>query len=291
MAKLKYPLKSDIAFKLMMTRHADLLKNLISAMLCLDESSIEHFIITNPELEREHVEAKHCRLDLNMAIDGSIVDVEVQLRSEGNFKERAVYYLCRLHAGTLSKGQDYQMAPRTILIGILDFNLFVHESFHSQFYLMEHMRHEPFSDRLALHLFELRKLKGPLDKTDMLALWLRLIKAISTEELDEIDALGVSIMSKATEAVRDIQKDRKLSHLALRREIAEHDEAQALGNAERRGVEIGERRGIEIGERRALDFVVGQMYAAGSDIGHIAKMTGYTKQQISSILKKQQGQR
>jgi hypothetical protein len=36
---------------------------------------------------------------------------------------------------------------------------------------------------------------------------------------------------------------------------------------------------------------VGQMYAAGSDIGHIAKMTGYTKQQISSILKKQQGQR
>jgi hypothetical protein len=70
--------------------------------------------------------------------------------------------------------------------------------------------------------------------------------------------------------------------------MAEHDEAQALGNAERRGIAIGEKRGIELGEKRgekrALDSVALQMHAAGFDAPSISKATGYTEQQVASLL-------
>jgi predicted transposase YdaD len=87
--------------------------------------------------------------------------------------------------------------------------------------------------------------------------------------------------------------------------MAEHDEAQALGNAERRGIEIGEKRGIELGEKRgielgekrgielgekrALDSVALQMHAAGFDVPSISKATGYTEQQVLSLLEQGRG--
>jgi hypothetical protein len=119
---------------------------------------------------------------------------------------------------------------------------------------------------------ELGKLPA-LDKEDMLSLWLHLIRAESTEELDEIRGLGVSIMDRAAQSVEDIQEDRRLRHLALRRDIADHDHAQWLHDAEQRGIEMG---------RHA---VVRQMVASGLDAALIAKATGYTGQQVQDILK------
>ena len=48
-------------------------------------------------------------------------------------------------------------------------------------------------------------------------------------------------MSEAIEAYRSITADEKFRHIELLREMAECDEAQALGNAERRGEKLGEK--------------------------------------------------
>jgi predicted transposase/invertase (TIGR01784 family) len=277
MTELTYPLKYDIAFKYTMLKHRELLKSLVASVLSVDERSIEQIVVTNPELTPEHVEGKHCRLDLNLVVDDDIVDVEIQLRDEGNYKERSVYYLACLHAGTLNKGQDYREVPRSILVNILDFNLFECDGPHSEFALLERSRTELLSDIMTMHFFELRKFKGAPDRSDLLGLWMRLISARFTEELDEIDDLGVDVMSKAAEAIRQMQQDKALRHLALRREMAEHDEAQALGNAECRGIEIGEQRG------RAE--IIQQLQANGFDAARIAKVTGYSEQQVLSLLK------
>jgi predicted transposase/invertase (TIGR01784 family) len=280
MPKLKYPLTLDIAFKLVMTKDEVLLKSLVASVLSLDEDAIESLVVTNPELGPEHVEGKHCRLDLRMDVDGATVDVELQVRDEGNYRNRSVYYLCRLCAEALAKGQGYREVPRTVLISILGFDLFDCEGFHSEFFLRERSRGEVLSDKLSMHFLELQKLEDVPGKPDMLGLWMRLIRADTTEELDAIRDLEVDVMSRAVEAVQEVQEDRRLRHLALRREMAEHDEAQALGNAERRG----EKRGIELGEKRALDSVAFQMHAAGFDAPSISKATGYTEQQVASLL-------
>ena len=44
-------------------------------------------------------------------------------------------------------------------------------------------------------------------------------------------------MSDAIEAYRSITADEKFRHIELLREMAAHDEAQRMGNAERRGEE------------------------------------------------------
>jgi predicted transposase/invertase (TIGR01784 family) len=90
--------------------------------------------------------------------------------------------------------------------------------------------------------------------------------------------LEVDVMSEAVAVIRDMQQDMKLRHLALQRDIAERDEVQALGEAERRGIELGERRG----ERR----IICQMYANGLDIPTIARATGHSESQVAALLEK-----
>jgi predicted transposase YdaD len=124
-------------------------------------------------------------------------------------------------------------------------------------------------------------------------------------------------MSEAVDVVRDLQTDDRLRALAISREIAEHDAAQALDSAERRGIALGEQRGIALGEKRGIALgeqrgialgekrgialgeqrgialgertVIQRMLTNGFDVSHIAKATGYTEQQIATILKEKRG--
>jgi predicted transposase/invertase (TIGR01784 family) len=288
MSRLSYALKGDIAFKWAMTNNPHLLKSLLSAALGVTEDSIGPIVITNPEMTPETVGAKRCLLDLNVRIGDDLCALELQLADEGNYAERCLFYLSRLCIGALEKGQDYGQMPRVILISILDFNLFSCKDYHSEFVFTERFRREELSDKLKLLFLEMKKVGGSLDKTDMLALWLCLIKAQDTEELEVLKRLEVGIMSEAIDVVQDLQTDDRMRALAISREMAEHDAAQALSNAEKRGIALGEQRGIALGEKRGVEIgrriVAEQMLANGFDVSHIAKATGYTEQQVTAIL-------
>ena len=71
-------------------------------------------------------------------------------------------------------------------------------------------------------------------------------------------------MSDAIEAYRSITADEKFRHIELLREMAEHDEAQRMGNAERRGEKRGEERGKK-SEREKWQSVVAEKDAALAD--------------------------
>jgi predicted transposase/invertase (TIGR01784 family) len=100
-------------------------------------------------------------------------------------------------------------------------------------------------------------------------------------------------MSEAVDVVQDLQTDDRMRALAISREMAEHDAAQALGNAERRGEKRGEKRGIVLGEKRGIALgeraIIQRMLANGFDVSHIAEATGYTEQQVAAILKEKRG--
>ena len=64
-----------------------------------------------------------------------------------------------------------------------------------------------------------------------------LFNAETEEELETLVSLGGGVMSQAVKAYRGITATEKYKHMEFLRERAKHDEAQALGNAERRGAE------------------------------------------------------
>jgi len=109
------------------------------------------------------------RLDINMKVDGRLVNIEMQVDEEDDYRERTLFYWARMFSSALRQGRDYGELPRTVVISITDFDLFGCAEFHSEFRPLETTRHEELSDRMSLHFFELGKVPaGELNPKDML---------------------------------------------------------------------------------------------------------------------------
>jgi predicted transposase/invertase (TIGR01784 family) len=231
--KLEYTFKNDTLFKLVFVKYPDLLKRLIAKILDIPLESIEQFVITNPEMPPEVMGDKFCRLDINMMVNGQRVDLEIQISNEGDYTERSLYYWARGYSTALGEGEEYRNLPRTIIISIVAFNLFVCDGFHSEFQALEVTRHTPLNDKMCLHYFELPKLPEVVNAEDELKLWLALFNAETEEDLAKIEALGVSVMTQAIGAYRHVSATEEFKEIERLRSRARHNEASALGHARR----------------------------------------------------------
>jgi predicted transposase/invertase (TIGR01784 family) len=233
MARLKYTFKNDTLFKMLFVKYPDLLKRLVAGLLGIRYESIRQFVITNPEMPPEALGDKFCRLDINMTVDGSRVDLEIQVRDEHDFPERTLFHWAREYSTALGEGKAYQKLPQVIIISIVPFKLFDCAEYHSEFQLLEVTRHILLTNRLIMHFYELLKLPKVLSADDEERLWLILFHAETEEDLRQIEALGVPIMNQAIEAYRNITASKEFQTLERMRSDARHNEASALYNARR----------------------------------------------------------
>jgi len=233
MTELKYKFTNDILFKLLFVQYPDLLKRLVAALLSIPYESIGQFVITNPDMPPEVMGEKFCRLDINMTVNGQRVDLEIQVKDEGDYPERSLYYWAREFSTALGESEQYIDLPRTIVVNIVAFKMFECAEFHSEFQALEVKRHERLTDKFSLHFFELPKLPKTVSKDDGLKLWLALFNAKTEEELKQIEALEVPIMKEAIGAYRTVSATDKFKELERLRSRARHNEASALGRAKR----------------------------------------------------------
>jgi predicted transposase/invertase (TIGR01784 family) len=233
MTKLEYTFKTDTLFKILFVNNPDLLKHLVSTLLNIQLENIEEFTIINSEIPAEAFGDKFCRLDINMRVDGQLVDLEIQVSNESAYPERVLFYWAREYSSSISEGQNYSELPRTIVISIIDFNLFDCPEFHSEFQPLEVTRHTLLSDKMSLHFFELKKIPLEYNPDNHLLLWLSLFKAETLEELNQIQSLEVPIMNQAINAYQHVTVSPEFRELERLRSKARHDEAQALFNARR----------------------------------------------------------
>ena len=273
MRKLQYTFKTDTLFKMLFVKHKDLLRNLVAALLGIPLGSIEQFTVRNPEMPPEVLGDKFCRLDINMVVNGQRVDLEIQVANEGDYPERVMLYWAREFSTALPAGQSYSMLPRTIIISIIDFDLFDCTEYHSFFQPLETTRHTLLSDKMGFHFFELRKLPDEVSEKDALLLWLSLFKAETEEDLERIKGMGVPTMEQAVNAYYTITASPEFREVERLREKARHDEAQALHHAKQEGIS---ERNIEIA-RNALQM--------GMPVTDISKLTGLTRAEIENLRK------
>ena len=234
--KLEYTFKSDVLFKMLFTRYQALLKRLVAVLLGIPLESITKFEVINTDMPPEEIGKKFCRLDINMDVDGKKVNLEIQVRDEGNYPERTMFHWARIFSSSLPTGNNYAELPHTIIISIIDFEMFDCEEVHSEFQVLEVKRHKPLSDKQVYHFFELKKLKdiNHLDLNNEKDLWLALFNAETEEELEKLVSSGGEVMSQAVEAYRGVTATEEFRSLEWLRRKTEHDEAQAIYNAEKR---------------------------------------------------------
>ena len=120
----KYNLKNDVIFQTFFARkgNEEFLIDFLNALLNKNIQKIE--IREEVNLERLTREEKGGRLELQAKLeDGTIVSIEMQIRDEGNFKERTTLYAGKVEARETKKGTDYEDISQIIMINILGFNL------------------------------------------------------------------------------------------------------------------------------------------------------------------------
>ena len=130
----KFPLLNDYILKRVFTKneHSGILEDFLSAIL---GKKVNKATVKNAEIPKEKLSV----LDVRAEIDGSrVVDIELQVENKYNTKQRGVYYMSKNISTQLLVGEKYQNIKPSIIILILNYNLYKVNSYHE----ISHMKLE-----------------------------------------------------------------------------------------------------------------------------------------------------
>lgn len=180
-----------------------------------------------------------------MTIGNQLVNAEMQTYYDIHFKERAYLYNSKQFSSQLDEGEDYSNLCPCISINFMDYVAFKdHDDFHSKFEVWDVEHNNRLTDKIELHFFELKKVKGELDKNDRKKLWLQFLKAETKEEFAMLENIGVPAVEKAVQAIYTMSADERTKEEIRMREKAMHDQTSMLAAAKREGRAEGIAEGI-----------------------------------------------
>ena len=280
------PLKNDAAFKMFLSGPTPesnaCLRSMLSALTGRVVTSAK---VTNAELLPEYATGKKPRLDVNCEFDdGQKADIELQLRKEDDDQKlRALFYACKLYAGSLKHGEQYKKAPSVYQIFLIDFDLFEEDNKPTgrQFYHRAMMRLDDktvFSDRLQIRFFSL-KVPDRVDKSlQKAANWCSFIAGNSKPEV--LERLGKDSGWKEdfkmalNTAIRLSAEERAWAyHLSMDRAEADY----------RNGIKYARLDALEEGRKNALFETARNMLADGLLPEKIAQYTGLSLTDVEQL--------
>jgi len=241
--------KIDVAFKKMFTDkdNRELLKSFISDILDINKASVKEMVILNSEITPDEIDGKFTRFDIFMTVDDIVVNIEIQISNEGDFRDRSVYYWAQNYSGQLKKGEPYSRIKPTISINIIDFSLFSTQDYHSVFTLYDKEHEELLTNKCEMHFFELSKIDNTPDTKDRKKLWMQLINAESEDDLEMLAQTQIPEIIDGVNVVRRFSADDKMRYIAMTREKALRDEISAMHNARESGRKEGREEGRKEG--------------------------------------------
>lgn len=279
--KKKYNLKNDVIFQTFFARkgNEEFLIDFLNALLNKNIQKIE--IREEVNLERLTREEKGGRLDLQAKLeDGTIVSIEMQIRDEGNFKERTTLYAGKVEARETKKGTDYEDISQIIMINILGFNLLDVDDYISEtaIVLDKHRNYEVL-DGIKWYFIELPKFrKTNPNMNEKINQWLAFIDDNNKELVDMAENKNETL-KKARIEMNHLAGDAEIRRLAELREKWEMDRISAINYA----TKIGKEEGIEEGKKKEKFEIAIEMLKEKMPIETIAKLTKLSKEEIEKI--------
>lgn len=177
-----------------------------------------------------------------------IINIEIQVKKEDNYRKRSLYYWAKSYAETISEGETYQSLKKTIMINILNYSeIKESEKLHTIFKIIEQKEHFELVDDLEVHYLELSKLpKRKVGELNGLELWLDFLKeagkAGNEARLNQLKERS-AIMNNLVNKLVEVSADEILREKYNAREKARLDYKSAMAYAENRGIEKGRMEG------------------------------------------------
>ena len=291
----RLPLTDDYIFKRVFAYKGNesVLKDFLEALLKIEIRGIK---ITNPEIIPYEKGEKRGLLDIKAEInDGTMIDVELQMKNEKNTEERATEYMGKMISEQLQVGDSYQKLKKSIVIFITNYNFLNRNSYHSvgrmkfDKTLKEEyvdmgfkIEDEIASKYIEVHYIELPKFKKrELSKFTKLDQWMCIFTQnkegimLAEKENKEIE--------KAINTLDFLSKDPKERERHNSIVMAEYNRLVSEQNFFEEGKEKGRKEGKIEGKREEKIEIVKKMLKEKLSIEMIEKLTGLSKEEIEKI--------
>jgi predicted transposase/invertase (TIGR01784 family) len=227
----KYPILLpvyDFVFKLIFgdERNADVLIDLLKAMLDIPHDDYDSVTIVDPHLNAEYEGDKIGILDVRLKTkSGKIINIEMQMKSHPFMRERIVLYLAKMLARQLKKKESYSRLKKVISIVITNFNLMRGKGdktiCHNRFTLNSELTKSRFSDIVEVHTLELPKTRF-LQDNEKLEQWVQFFNAKDEEDFMKVAKKNPAI-KKAVTVVKKMSRSEMEEMIADAEEMARLD--------------------------------------------------------------------
>ena len=290
----------DFVFKALFGKEDKTSKRLLIAFLndVLAKENQEPIIDVahiNPFNYKEFEEDKLSVLDIKAKTGkGEIINIEVQVQNEGNYRKRSLYYWSKSYGETILEAETYESLKKTIVINILGYVEITESSrIHTTFKITEQEEHFNLLEDLQIHYLELPKLpKKNIVELDAVELWLDFLKESAKEgsekRLRELKERS-EIMGTAINQLIEISADEKMRELYRAKEKARLDMISKLKYAEKKGMEKGIEKGIEKGAINKAKEMATELIKDGVEVSLVVKYTKLTEDEVEKIKKKLNG--
>lgn len=227
------------------------LKGLLQAILKI---KIESLQIENPEIPPQYKEDKKGILDVRAKLsDETTVFIEMQVNNEHNIGERITFYLCRVYSNNIKSGGLYNKIEKTIAIVLINFSYFNRKEYHQIAHLkfeectdkdeivedIEDVESKVVTDKLELHIIDLKKFNNINHPKGELADWLNLI--IGNEEEIEMCAKRNKVIKKVNEENKKLSADKDMLEQYWYEEKALYARNTEISVAKEEGIQQGEK--------------------------------------------------
>ena len=271
--ELSVPTNSDWLFRRIFGDEENIasLQALLQAVLGLDSEDLAEISLLNPYTRQEHAGDKYGILDVKLkTAGGKVIDVEIQVARERYFQRRILFYLSKMVAEQMKKGDSYDVVKKAISVTILDHELLVGSgAYHHLFCLYDAKNDVSFGDILEVHTLELPKLPASPDGTKLWD-WLAFFKSKDAHALERL-AQSNEEVARVVGVYKELSVDEKELEAYRAREKAEMDYYAGMAGARNEGVVTGR---VEVA-RNALSM--------GLDVATIAQMTGLDAEEIGRL--------
>ena len=287
----RLPITNDYIFKRIFAYEGNesILKDLLEAILKINIQKIQ---IKNPEIVPFTKDEKRGLLDIKVKLDnGTIIDIEMQMKNEKNTEERSTMYLGKMISEQLQSGEEYNLLKKSIVIFITNYNFLKRNSYHNvgkmkfddaikeEYVDVGYVKEDEIASKyLEIHYIELPKfVKRNPEKYTKLDQWMCLFTQNREGiEMAEKENKEIKRAVRALDFISADEKERERYNSII---MAEYNRKVTEEKVREEGIEIGKKEGkkegkIEIAKKMLKEKVPVEM---------IEKFTELSKEEIEKI--------
>lgn len=279
----------DFCFKELM-QNEKVRRGFISAILGIDPEKIQKTSLIPTVLSSDYEDAKLGILDVAVLLEDSTqIDLEMQVIYFTYCTNRILFYLSRMYAGQLKKGEPYDKLKKCIHVSILNFIHFPEDKrCYHKICFCDIKTGMPYTDLMELHILELKKLPKKTIKEDSIVRWMRFFNGKTIEDFKEM-AKTDEYIEEAFDELEKLSADerKRLEYEAREKAVRDYNTlmGSALRDGIRQGLEQGRQKGLQEGLQEGLQKGLREgRYSTLKDITQRMLAKGFSLEEISDAL-------